>query len=118
MRGILSIVFVFNLSIANSVVCLKLKYASLWYTKNIRMYSLYILRCADATLYTGITTDLDRRLAEHNGRPNGAKYTRARRPVILAYARRFRSRSAAAREEARIKRLTRAEKLALIDRSL
>lgn len=81
------------------------------------MYFLYILRCADETLYTGITTDLDRRLAEHNSRPNGAKYTRSRRPVTLAYARRFRSRSAASREEARIKRLTRAQKLALIDKS-
>ncbi len=78
------------------------------------MYHLYILRCADDTLYTGITTDLERRLVEHNGRLSGAKYTRPRRPVVLVYSQRFRSRSAAAREEARIKQLTRVEKLALI----
>lgn len=81
------------------------------------MYHLYILRCADDTLYTGITTDLDRRLAEHNGElARGAKYTKARRPVVLVYSRRFRTRSNASREEARVKQLTRTEKLNLIGR--
>ncbi|MFA9262230.1 MAG: GIY-YIG nuclease family protein [Undibacterium sp.] len=80
------------------------------------MYHLYIVRCADDTLYTGITTDLERRLAEHNGAGRGAKYTQARRPVRIVYARRFRTRSNASREEARIKRLTRTEKLQLIAR--
>lgn len=81
------------------------------------MYYLYILRCADDTLYTGITTDLDRRLAEHNGElARGAKYTKARRPVVLVYSRRFRTRSNASREEARVKQLTRTEKLNLIGR--
>ncbi len=79
------------------------------------MYYVYILRCADDTLYTGITIDVERRLAEHNGeRPRGAKYTQARRPVELVYMRRFRTRSNAAQEEARIKQLTRAEKHLLI----
>ncbi len=74
------------------------------------MYHLYILRCADDTLYTGITTDLGRRVAEHNGSSLGAKYTRGRRPVTLVYSRRFRTRSNAAREEFRIKGLSRSEK--------
>lgn len=78
------------------------------------MYSLYILRCADGTLYTGITTNLERRVMEHNESRLGAKYTRARRPVTLVYARRFRTRSNAAREEARVKGLSRAEKITLI----
>jgi putative endonuclease len=78
------------------------------------MYQLYILRCADGTLYTGITVDLARRVAEHNSSAVGAKYTRTRRPVRLVYSRPFRNRSLAAREEARVKKLTRAEKLALI----
>lgn len=77
-------------------------------------YYLYILECADKSLYAGITTDLARRLAEHNNSKLGAKYTRARRPVRIVYSRRFRSRSAAAREEARIKKLRRAEKIELL----
>jgi putative endonuclease len=78
------------------------------------MYHLYILRCADDTLYTGITTDLDRRVAEHNTSRLGAKYTHGRRPVTLVYSRRFRTRGNALREEARIKRLPRTEKFLII----
>jgi putative endonuclease len=75
---------------------------------------VYLLRCADGSLYTGITTDLARRLAEHNGEGGaGARYTRSRRPVELAYAEAAASRAAAARREAAIKRLDRARKLAL-----
>lgn len=81
------------------------------------MYHLYILRCADGTLYTGITTDLKRRLAEHNGIKKGAKYTRSRQPVSLVYSRRYRSRSTASREEARVKSLTRDEKINLIEKT-
>ncbi len=81
------------------------------------MYHLYILRCADGTLYTGITTNLQRRVTEHNASTLGAKYTRGRRPVALVYQRRFRTRSNAAREEARIKRLSRAEKNVLVQSS-
>jgi putative endonuclease len=78
------------------------------------MYYLYILRCADATLYTGITTDVERRVAEHNVSPLGAKYTRGRRPVELVYVRSFQTRGQALREEARVKQLSRPHKLSLI----
>ena len=78
------------------------------------MYYLYILECADKTLYTGITVDLDKRIKAHNGSRLGAKYTRARRPVKLVYAKKFKSRSQASREEYRIKKLSRAEKMNLL----
>ena len=78
------------------------------------MYYLYILECSDKTLYTGITTDLARRIEEHNGRKTGAKYTKGRRPVRVVYSRKFKSRSLASREEGRIKKLKASEKLALI----
>ncbi|MBI2051033.1 MAG: GIY-YIG nuclease family protein [Parcubacteria group bacterium] len=78
------------------------------------MYHLYILTCADRTLYTGIAVDLEKRVKEHNAGKLGAKYTRSRRPVKLAYSRRFKSRSNAQKEEARVKALSRKAKLALI----
>jgi len=78
------------------------------------MYYLYILKCADKTLYTGITVNLVRRIKEHNTSNLGAKYTRARRPVKLVYSKRFKNRANASKEEARIKKLSRTEKLALI----
>ena len=78
------------------------------------MYSVYILICADGSLYTGITTDVERRLHEHNYAAKGAKYTRSRRPVKLAAMWPSSDRSAALREEARIKSLTRKQKLELI----
>lgn len=78
------------------------------------MYYLYILRCADESFYTGITTDLERRLIEHNSLKSGAKYTRGRGPVKLVFSRKFRSRSTASKAEARIKKMTREEKAALI----
>ncbi|MFA5107692.1 MAG: GIY-YIG nuclease family protein [Patescibacteria group bacterium] len=78
------------------------------------MYHLYILRCADNTLYTGIAVDVAKRVAEHNQSPRGARYTRSRRPVKLAFMKAFRSRAKALREEYRIKQLTRQEKLLLI----
>jgi len=78
-------------------------------------YSLYILRCADGTYYTGITTDVARRLSEHNGLSGGgAKYTSARRPVEIVYEASFPSRSEALKEELRIKQLTRSQKQELI----
>ena len=76
-------------------------------------YYVYILRCADNTLYTGSTTDVARRAAVHNS-GRGAKYTRSRRPVKVAYWESCPDRSAALRREAAIKRLSRAEKEALI----
>ena len=80
------------------------------------MYYLYILECADKTLYTGITVDLKRRVNEHNSSKLGAKYTRARRPVKLVYSKKFRDRSAALKAESKMKKLARAEKLKLIAR--
>ena len=79
------------------------------------MYHLYILKCTDKTLYTGITVDLKRRIQEHNDSKLGAKYTRGRRPVKLVYSKKFRNRSAASKAESRIKQLSREEKLELID---
>ena len=79
-------------------------------------YWVYILRCADGTLYTGCTNDLSRRLAAHNA-GKGAKYTRSRRPVELVYREEVPDKSAALRREAAIKGLSRGEKLALIQRS-
>ena len=79
------------------------------------MYYLYILKCADESLYTGITTDLKRRVAEHNGvGKKGAKYTAARRPVKIVYSKKFKNRSMASKKEAEIKSLNRAEKLLII----
>ena len=78
------------------------------------MYYLYILKCKDKTLYTGITTDLKRRVPEHNTGNLGAKYTHSRRPVKLVYSKKFKNRSTASREEARIKSLRRVDKIALI----
>ena len=80
------------------------------------MYYLYILKCADKSLYTGITTDLKRRLAEHNGLSlkKGAKYTAARRPVKIIYSKKYKDRSRASKEEARIKKLSRIQKMELI----
>ena len=74
---------------------------------------VYVLECADGTLYTGYTTDLERRVAEHNA-GEGAKYTRSRTPVRPVYHERFESRSAALSREYAIKQLTRAEKAHLV----
>ena len=77
------------------------------------MASVYLLRCADGTLYCGWTTDIERRLAAHRS-GTASRYTRSRRPVELALSIPVADRSAALREEARIKRLPRAAKLELI----
>jgi putative endonuclease len=77
---------------------------------------VYVVRCGDGSLYTGIATDVGARVTVHNdGR--GARYTRSRRPVTLVYVERKRSRSTALKRELAIKALGRAEKLALIGRS-
>ena len=79
-----------------------------------RRWTVYILRCGDGTLYTGCTNDLPRRLEAHrSGR--GAKYTRSRLPVALAYQEEAADKSAALRREAAIKHLGRAKKLALVE---
>lgn len=77
---------------------------------------VYIVRCCDNTLYTGITTDPAARITEHNSGQYGAKYTRARRPVILVYTEQAESRSAALKREIAIKRLSRQAKLSLINK--
>lgn len=75
---------------------------------------VYLLQCADGTLYTGISSDLERRLAQHNGeRPGGPRYTRGRRPVTLMWSTPAADRATALRREAAIKKLSRREKLAL-----
>ena len=79
----------------------------------MRTYT-YILECADGTLYTGWTNDLEKRLAAHNA-GQGAKYTRGRGPVRLCYYEVFADKEAALRREASLKRLSRTEKLALIE---
>jgi putative endonuclease len=76
-----------------------------WYT--------YALECADKTLYVGITNDIAKRVQAHNHEKNGAKYTKARRPVRLIYQESFQTRSEALKKEAAFKKLTRQEKLSL-----
>ena len=73
----------------------------------------YIVRCSDGSLYTGWTNDLEKRVAAHNG-GKGAKYTRARRPVELAYYEAFQTKEEAMRREWEIKRMTRKDKILLI----
>lgn len=77
-------------------------------------WHVYILRCADGTLYTGITTDIERRLKEHNSSDRGARYTRSRRPVRLAWSEEAESHAAASRREHDIRKLDRHGKLALL----
>ena len=74
---------------------------------------VYMVRCSDNSLYTGIATDVKRRIAEHNGEApgKGAKYTAARRPVELVYKQRCKDRSSAASKEAALRKLSREQKL-------
>lgn len=82
---------------------------------NPSAWQVYILRCADGSLYTGIARDLERRIAEHNADNGlGASYTRSRRPVVLVYAESAADRSSASKREYAIKQLSREQKLALI----
>lgn len=77
-------------------------------------YYIYILACVDGSLYTGIATDVERRLTEHNSSVNGAKYTKSRRPVSLVYQEKCKNRSEALKREYEIKQLSRQQKLTLI----
>jgi putative endonuclease len=77
-------------------------------------WTVYLLRCGDGSLYAGITTDLERRLAQHRS-GKGAAYTRSHLPIALAWSEPADSESAAKRREAAIKRLNRKEKIALIE---
>ena len=78
-----------------------------WYT--------YIVQCSDKSLYTGITTDLDRRVNEHNSSNKGSKYTRTRRPVKLVYNETHKDRSSSSKRESEIKKLSRTDKLKIIN---
>ncbi len=82
------------------------------------MYFVYVVKCSDQTFYTGITTNLNRRIKEHNNSKLGAKYTKIRRPVKLIYSQEFNNRSEASIEESRIKKLSRLEKLNFIKTNL
>lgn len=77
-------------------------------------YTVYILECADTTLYTGYTNDIEKRIKNHNEAKTGAKYTRTRRPVKLVYTENFHTLSSALKREIAIKKLSRAEKLKLL----
>ncbi|MEJ6729848.1 MAG: GIY-YIG nuclease family protein, partial [Akkermansiaceae bacterium] len=79
------------------------------------IWFLYIIRCGDGSLYTGIATDVDRRFLEHESQgPKGAKYTRGKLPLEILYRREVGNRSEATKEEMRVKALSRKQKLALI----
>lgn len=77
-------------------------------------YFVYILKCFDKTLYTGITNNLEKRLIAHNELKSGAHYTKIRRPVKLVYFEKYNSKSKALKRELEIKELTRLEKIKLI----
>lgn len=76
-------------------------------------YSVYIVRCSDDTFYTGITNNLEKRISDHNLSDKGAKYTRSRRPVSLAYHESCENKSIALKRELAIKKMTRSQKEAL-----
>lgn len=78
------------------------------------IWFVYILKCSDDTLYTGITIDLNRRVDEHNNSLKGAKYTRMRRPLELIYFEEYQGKSSASKREIEIKKLSRVQKLELI----
>ena len=78
------------------------------------MWFLYVVMCADGSLYTGITKDIERRLNEHNTSKRGAKYTRSRRPVKVVYQKTYPDRSSASKAEYRFKKLNRKAKLKIV----
>ncbi len=78
------------------------------------MYYTYIIECSDGTLYTGYTTDIEKRIATHN-EGKGAKYTRGRTPVVLKYYETFGTKEEATKRECSIKKLNKASKLKLIN---
>lgn len=81
------------------------------------MYFIYILECADKTLYIGSTNNLEKRIHDHNYAKSGAHYTKIRRPVALKYSETVETYAEARAREAELKRLTRAEKLLLISKN-
>ncbi len=79
------------------------------------MHFVYILECNDKSLYVGSTSNLEKRVHAHNHLKNGAHYTKIRRPVKLKYVKRFKSFSKARKREGELKRLTREEKIKLVN---
>ena len=79
------------------------------------MYFVYILQCADDSLYVGSTNDLQKRLRAHNSLKSGAHYTKIRRPVVLKYSETFETFGDARKREGELKRLKRSEKLRLVN---
>jgi len=75
---------------------------------------VYIVRCSDRSLYTGVTTDIQRRVHEHNHSSRGAKYTRARRPVELMWSKEYPDRSSAQSAEYSFKKLTHKQKIDIV----
>ena len=82
-------------------------------TNSEKTWYVYMVSCSDSTLYTGITTDLTRRLDQHNSSKGGAKYTRCRQPVSLVYSEKAASRSGASKRERELKKLSSKQKWAL-----
>ena len=80
------------------------------------MWKVYIIECSDQTYYTGISNDVEKRIDTHN-KKKGAKYTKTRTPVKLVYQQSFETKSLAAKEEWRIKQLTRNQKIVLINQN-
>lgn len=80
--------------------------------------TVYILKCSDGTLYTGSTVNLTKRLREHNEQKSGAKYTRARRPIVLVHKENHKTLAKARAREAEIKRMNRSKKILLIENSI
>lgn len=80
--------------------------AEVWY--------VYMLKCSDNSLYTGVTVNLARRVDEHNNSPLGAKYTKPRRPVILVYQEICENRTMATKRESEIKKMARKDKIELL----
>ena len=89
-----------------------------WYEKNMNKYKdtwfVYIVKCSDGSLYTGITKNIQKRISAHNNK-KGAKYTRSRLPVLLVYQEKYDLKSDALRKELSIKQLTKTQKLILIN---
>ena len=84
-------------------------------SKENNIWRVYMVRCSDGTLYTGITKDLEKRIEAHNSGKDGARYTRSRRPVKLVYSEEVDSKSTAAKLEYKIKKMTRAKKMEMIN---
>jgi len=89
----------------------------LGYCSLTKDWHLYVLLCADGSYYTGVTTDVTRRLTEHNTSAKGAKYTATRRPVKVIYRAIYKDRSTAQQAEYKFKQLTRKQKEKIINES-